>query len=486
MKDNRYQALSILLQVEKRLKKDDVACKAFREQFNDFIERKVIRELSQEEMDNYKGPVNYISIFEVKKEDSASTPIRIVSNSSLKYEGMSFSDTLMKGPNTLNDLYKVLLKFRTYPVALVGDLAKMYHTVLTTEKELHLRRILWRDMKLDEEPKTYGPLVVMFGDKCAPAITSAAIRETADLYSHIDKVAAEKIKDDMYVDDMATGGDNHEETELLKKNASTIMEKGGFHFKGFVMSGDTKEENIALLGTGEVGRVLGIGWNPTEDAFVVNVRINTSKKFKGARKGPDMTKEEIPSLIKEKFSRRLLLGLTNSIYDVYGFLVPITIQLKILLRETYKNDLNLRWDDDIPQELKEKAVAVLLLAKEAEKLRFERCISGEVGEGLPTLIIFNDGSKLAMCAVAFIRWRLKSGEYHSKFIAAKAKVTPLERMTIPRSEMQSALIGVRLSKVIQEACGYEYEEVVHITDSQCSIATLAKDSTALKEFMANR
>ena len=71
LKDNRHQALSILLQVEKRLKKDDAACKAFREQFNDFIERKVIRELSQEEMDNYKGPVNYISIFEVKKEDSA-------------------------------------------------------------------------------------------------------------------------------------------------------------------------------------------------------------------------------------------------------------------------------------------------------------------------------------------------------------------------------------------------------------------------------
>jgi hypothetical protein len=127
-----------------------------------------------------------------------------------------------------------------------------------------------------------------------------------------------------------------------------------------------------------------------------------------------------------------------------------------------------------------------LLAKEAEKIIIPRYISRKDTEGLPTLIIFNDGSKLAMCVAAYIRWKTKSGEYHTQLISAKAKVTPLERMTIPRSEMQSALIGVRLSKAIQDACGYEYEEVVHITDSECSIATLAKDSTALKEFMANR
>ena len=126
------------------------------------VKRSVIRELSQEEMKKYKGPVNYITIFEVKKEESASTTVRLVSHSSLTFKGLSFNDTLMKGANTLNDLYKILLKFRTYRVALVGDISKMYHSLSTTEKELHLRRILWRGMKLDQEPKIYGSLRVAF------------------------------------------------------------------------------------------------------------------------------------------------------------------------------------------------------------------------------------------------------------------------------------------------------------------------------------
>ena len=45
------------------------------------FEQGTVRELSQEEMDNYKGPVNYNNHFEVLKEGISSTRLRIVSNS---------------------------------------------------------------------------------------------------------------------------------------------------------------------------------------------------------------------------------------------------------------------------------------------------------------------------------------------------------------------------------------------------------------------
>ena len=486
LKDNRKQALSIFLRLEKRLSKNEDASLSFCLQFQDFIDRGIFRLLTQEEMDNYDGPVFYISIHEVIKECSASTPVRIVSNASLKYEGISLNDILMKGPNTLSNLYYVLLKFRTYPVALVGDISKMYHSVHTTEKERHLRRVIWRDMKLDEEPKTYGTETVAFGDRPSAAITTVAIRETAELYKHIDETAAQKIKEDMYVDDIATGASTTAEVEVLKKNITAILGKGGFRIKGFVMSGDTSEESLGLLGSGDVSRVLGICYDPERDEFYVIIRINLTKKYKGARKGPDLQRDEIPSIVTMKFTRSILLSITNSIYDLFGFFVPLIIQLKIILRETYKVELNLQWDDDIPLELKEKVVHVLTMLKDAEQLRFKRCITRTDSVGNPLLIIFNDGSQVAMCVVAYIRWKLESGEYSTQFISAKARVTPLERMTVPRSEMQSALLGVRLSKSIQEGCGYTFEDVVHIADSQCTIATIAKESTALKEFMGNR
>ena len=190
------------------------------------------------------------------------------------------------------------------------------------------------------------------------------------------------------------------------------------------MSGDSSSEILALLGCGEIGRVLGIYWDPTLDQFCVKVRVNVSKKFKGIRKSPDLTREEIPSLIVQKLTRAILLSITNSIYDLYGFFVPITIQLKIIIRETHKKSLKLGWNDDLPRDLKEKATTTLLLAKEAEQIRFRRCISHRDSVGAPTLVVFSDGSTLAMCAAAYIRWELKSGAYVSQLVAAKARVTP--------------------------------------------------------------
>ena len=166
--------------------------------------RNVFRELKKEEINEYKGPTFYVPHHEVYKEDSASTPVRLVINSSLKFRGKSFNDVLMKGPNTLNDLFGVQLRFRSYQIALVCDVAKMYHSIRTTEKERHLRRVLWRDCDPTQPIKTYGTEVMMFGDKPAAAISTVALRKTATVYASINDKAAERIVRESYVDDIAT------------------------------------------------------------------------------------------------------------------------------------------------------------------------------------------------------------------------------------------------------------------------------------------
>ena len=81
--------------------------------------------------------------------------------------------------------------------------------------------------------KTYGIDRVVFGDKPAACITAVAIQQTAETYKHIDNVAAQKIIDDTYVDDITTGADTREKIESLKVNITTILSKGGFQMKGF-------------------------------------------------------------------------------------------------------------------------------------------------------------------------------------------------------------------------------------------------------------
>ena len=133
----------------------------------------------------------------------------------------------MKGPNSLSDLYGIQLKFRTHTYALVCDIKKMYHSIFTTELEKNIRKILWRDMDSSKKPEVYGFERLTFGDKPAGCIAAVAVKETAKIFKHVDPIAAQKIEDDIYVDDMATGAETKGEIESLKTSVKKIFSNVG-------------------------------------------------------------------------------------------------------------------------------------------------------------------------------------------------------------------------------------------------------------------
>ena len=59
-------------------------------------------------------------------------------------------------------------------------------------------------------------------------------------------------------------------------------------------------------------------------------------------------------------------------------------------------------------------------------------------------------------------------------------------MTIPRIETQAAVLGTRLGKTIRDNSIWNFENVYHVIDSECLLATLRKETCALREFMGNR
>jgi hypothetical protein len=82
--NNKGQALACMKSLEKRLNKQK-RLQEFNEVFQETVERGVFREISPEEMKEWKGPVNYIPMVEAFKQGpQATTPIRICMNSSMK------------------------------------------------------------------------------------------------------------------------------------------------------------------------------------------------------------------------------------------------------------------------------------------------------------------------------------------------------------------------------------------------------------------
>lgn len=95
-------------------------------------------------LESYKCPVQYISHHAIVRPGEKSTAIRIVFNSysSSSYHGHCFNDYWFKGPDLLNNLFGVILRFRENEVALSADISKMYHRVLIPERDQHVHRYL--------------------------------------------------------------------------------------------------------------------------------------------------------------------------------------------------------------------------------------------------------------------------------------------------------------------------------------------------------
>lgn len=61
------------------------------------------------------------------------TQIRVVFDSSAKYDNVSLNDVLMNGPDLINSLHGVLLRFRKDLVAITADIQQMFYCFVVSE-----------------------------------------------------------------------------------------------------------------------------------------------------------------------------------------------------------------------------------------------------------------------------------------------------------------------------------------------------------------
>ena len=85
--------------------------------------------------------------------------------------------------------------------------------------------------------------------------------------------------------------------------------------------------------------------------------------------------------------------------------------------------------------------------------------------GKPDLFVFGDGSTLSFGTVVYIRWDLKSGGYWTTLDMAKCKITPKNRITVPRLELNGAVLGKRLREFVLDQLDMELWNVSHLIDS---------------------
>src|SRR5258705_504412 len=69
---------------------------------------------------------------------------RLVFDAAAKSNGKSLNDFLLKGPELLNPLPAVLMRFREKKIAITGDIKEMFHEVKLRKEDWPSQTILYR------------------------------------------------------------------------------------------------------------------------------------------------------------------------------------------------------------------------------------------------------------------------------------------------------------------------------------------------------
>ena len=123
--NNKAQVIKIAEREEKRLAKSGLL-DALNSEFDKMLSYGTLVELTHYELKMWDGPTHYVLLQHFINESSSTTPLRIVTNSSLSdRKGLSLKSILKKGHDTQADQWDVLSRWRTYEITPCSDVTKL-------------------------------------------------------------------------------------------------------------------------------------------------------------------------------------------------------------------------------------------------------------------------------------------------------------------------------------------------------------------------
>ena len=173
-------------------------------------------------------------------------------------------------------------------------------------------------------------------------------------------------------------------------------------------------------------------------------------------------------------------------YDPLGFLAPFVLVGKKILQEICRKGIS--WDDPLPEELLPRWERWKADLKNLAKLSIPRCYKPlEFGPIKKCeLHHFSDASTEGYGQCSYLRLISERNQVHCSLVTSKARVAPTKVTTIPRLELNAALVSVKMSNLLQEELQYENLDEYFWTDSKVVLGYLNNESRRFQVFVANR
>ena len=121
--------------------------------------------------------------------------------------------------------------------------------------------------------------------------------------------------------------------------------------------------------------------------------MNVTTRRRGEPTGPDITKGDIQKLKCAVLTRRILLGVCNSQFDMLGLVSPLLIKMKVGMRDLYIKELGMDWDTRLEGKMRETWLEYLEELIETQGIEFHRCVKPEGEVKQFWIVVFFDGSE---------------------------------------------------------------------------------------------
>ncbi|XP_067625507.1 uncharacterized protein [Eurosta solidaginis] len=444
---NSYNmALKRLANVEKKMSCDTNFATEYKHIMDSYISNKYARKLSAAEAAMSTPTTWYLPHFAVANPNKPGK-LRMVFDAAAEVSGISLNSQLLKGPQAYRLLTSILFHIREGAVAVCADIREMSHQVLIQEQDRCAQRFLWRSGDPTSTPDVYEMCVTTFGAACSPC--AANYVKTINALEHqsencITKRAVKAILDHHYVDDFVDSFGSEEEAISVSEEVRAIHKKAGFELRHFTSNsskvvaalGGSDDTRVIAKKEGVLAeRVLGMFWESFSDCFGFKLKFHNVD----------------PAVINgiRRPSKRELLSVVMSICDPLGLLSNFVVGAVMeyaIPRFYFRNGA--------PHKLQ--------------------------------LHVFVDASEDAFAAVAYWRSCNSFGDVEVAFVCAKSKCAPMKTLTIPRLELQAAVLGTRLMQCIREEHLVDIEDCILWSDSTTVIKWLRSEHRRYKPFVQHR
>lgn len=472
--DSFSVALQRFLSLENRFKKDHEYYEKYKTFIQEYLKLGHARIVDIDCYDVYGSSVYFLSHHAVLNEDSITTLFRVVFNGSMPSKlGISLNDVLLNGPVIQNELFDILLIFRTYLYVLITDIKKMFRQILVNEPHRPLQNILWRDDP--SKPILCLQLqTVTYGLKCSTFLSARCLLELAHRFNDQYPLAAQAIKTNTYVDDILCGSNNKDTLYELKNQLIGLLKEGGFTLHKWCSNNSEVLNDV-----------------PADQRYLDQIELNKDNVIKTLGLKCDIMSDKFTFVCPpfneiELCTKRKILSFIGRMFDPLGLIAPIIMQFKIYMQKLYA--LKMDWDSIVPSNEIVEFNKLLLCLKNMQPIEVPRYVTSTEVHSVQ-IVGYADASFKGFGCCLYLRTLCKDGTVKVELLCAKSRVSPLRRShTIPQLELNSALLLAQLASRARASLKSQYADipVFLYSDSQIVLYWIYSNPIKGKTYVSNR